>query len=64
MGKLYFFRMTFGILLGFWFKDMVFVSYMMLLVTLKLKCFFFFVLKDKTWNWKPTKSYALVTIQG
>ena len=23
-----------------------------------------FVLKNKTWNWKPTKSYALVTIQG
>lgn len=23
-----------------------------------------FVLKDKTWNWKPTKLYALVTIQG
>ena len=37
MGKLYFFGMTFGILLGFWFKDMASVSFMMLQVILKLK---------------------------
>ena len=36
-GKTIFFGMTFGILLRYWFKDMAFVSFMMLQVILKLK---------------------------
>ena len=37
MGNLYFFGMTFGILLGYWFKYLVLVSFMILQVILKLK---------------------------